>query len=726
MHDALELSSGLEDTVSCLLKWTLIGMSLLPAIELTQTVQKQSSVRRWPVCITICDIFYVLFSLFTAALYISYNALLLVPGAILNTDFAVGVSIVWIIISAVCQRWRGFCASNLHPLLHACFFVAVFTDLLLRHEGLAAYRIIPREPHDEVYLETALCSMIAFTALGSFLCACFRTSPVLDKSTAQVNKAADEETLSPLARLVGLAAITHIVNFVRRAEIVQEDIRPNVTRLKCRLLVNRLYSSLKPDWSGANAGTRITIAFLRVLWCEALWMMLTGFAYFASLIIRVPLFEAMIDDIANKRISTVMMLFIAACAAEVCLAGFVEYLARRLGVQLKFLTQAALFSKMTRMSASALSEAPAGHLVSMVAADAEKLNIAVILFSRDITGVLCLPVLMWMLATRVGVLPVAGCVGWMLFTMVLYLVASKHQSSLFKIVKKWRDERLRKMADTLSCVRLVKFYAWEDDVADVMRRYRQKEGSFLFGTNMFGGFLDSVQNSSCSMMTVIVFGTLVAMGESAKLTPEHTFSFLYVLSIVEIPLINMAANLHCRSMAWQGLKKIAKTLTAEERNQDGSTKDDSNFKADQDNRNEYFLNKGTVLLIKCKFSWSGLRHENPAEGEIAINDVNLGLTPGSLVGVVGLVGSGKSALLEAILGELPRHRGTMHVCGRVAYVPQAACIFSMSIRDNVLFGKAMEPLRYTQVLEACELTSDLAKLPAGDLTEVGEKATIFY
>ncbi|KAH9365078.1 hypothetical protein HPB48_011906 [Haemaphysalis longicornis] len=33
----------------------------------------------------------------------------------------------------------------------------------------------------------------------------------------------------------------------------------------------------------------------------------------------------------------------------------------------------------------------------------------------------------------------------------------------------------------------------------------------------------------------------------------------------------------------------------------------------------------------------------------------------------------------------------------------------------------MQTLRYNQVLEACELTSDLAMFPAGDLTEVGEK-----
>ncbi|XP_077527021.1 ATP-binding cassette sub-family C member 3-like [Haemaphysalis longicornis] len=74
-----------------------------------------------------------------------------------------------------------------------------------------------------------------------------------------------------------------------------------------------------------------------------------------------------------------------------------------------------------------------------------------------------------------------------------------------------------------------------------------------------------------------------------------------------------------------------------------------------------------------------------------------------------------------MLGQMRCLGGSVHVCGRVAYLPQAACIFNMSIRDNVLFGKEMKPLRYTQVLEACELMNDLAMLPAGDFTEVGEK-----
>ena len=44
-----------------------------------------------------------------------------------------------------------------------------------------------------------------------------------------------------------------------------------------------------------------------------------------------------------------------------------------------------------------------------------------------------------------------------------------------------------------------------------------------------------------------------------------------------------------------------------------------------------------------------------------------------------------------------------------------------SLRDNVLFGAAWDEAWYAQVLDACALRADLAALPAGDATEIGER-----
>lgn len=67
--------------------------------------------------------------------------------------------------------------------------------------------------------------------------------------------------------------------------------------------------------------------------------------------------------------------------------------------------------------------------------------------------------------------------------------------------------------------------------------------------------------------------------------------------------------------------------------------------------------------------------------------------------------------------------GKLDVVGSVAYVPQQPWIQNLSVMDNILFGAPFNPQCYEEVLDACALNPDLATLPAGDRTEIGEKVT---
>lgn len=70
---------------------------------------------------------------------------------------------------------------------------------------------------------------------------------------------------------------------------------------------------------------------------------------------------------------------------------------------------------------------------------------------------------------------------------------------------------------------------------------------------------------------------------------------------------------------------------------------------------------GEVVFEKCSFAWS--KGEN-GTSRAALKNVSLKVEPGSLVGVVGYVGSGKSSLLGGILGDLHLTSGnlTCKVC----------------------------------------------------------------
>lgn len=155
------------------------------------------------------------------------------------------------------------------------------------------------------------------------------------------------------------------------------------------------------------------------------------------------------------------------------------------------------------------------------------------------------------------------------------------------------------------------------------------------------------------------------------------------------------------------LRRIVKFCTEEEqeRRRPGSD-DDTKHK------------KGEVIFDKCSFAWS---KEESGTSRTALRNVSLKVEPGSFVGVVGFVGSGKSSLLGSILGDLHLTSGHLTCTGRVAYVPQLANMHNMSVRDNILYGKPMHPWNYGRVLKCCQLVNDLEKFPAGDLTEVGER-----
>ena len=52
---------------------------------------------------------------------------------------------------------------------------------------------------------------------------------------------------------------------------------------------------------------------------------------------------------------------------------------------------------------------------------------------------------------------------------------------------------------------------------------------------------------------------------------------------------------------------------------------------------------------------------------------------------------------------------------------QGAWIENASVRDNVLFGTPYDESRYRRVIAACGLEHDIAIMPHGDATEIGER-----
>ena len=126
--------------------------------------------------------------------------------------------------------------------------------------------------------------------------------------------------------------------------------------------------------------------------------------------------------------------------------------------------------------------------------------------------------------------------------------------------------------------------------------------------------------------------------------------------------------------------------------------------------------RGKVQLSNCSFVW-GCGGTESEVSAIAVQDVSLNIGPTELVAVVGAVGSGKTALISSILGELNQTKGRPpETSGAKAYMAQTPWIQGLTLKANVLFGRifaeASADGSFDAALNAACLLPDLDVLPA--------------
>ena len=106
----------------------------------------------------------------------------------------------------------------------------------------------------------------------------------------------------------------------------------------------------------------------------------------------------------------------------------------------------------------------------------------------------------------------------------------------------------------------------------------------------------------------------------------------------------------------------------------------------------------------------------------AIKDITLDFGKGQLTCLVGPVGSGKSALLQALVGELPINSGNMECrFNTLAYAAQDPWIMGGTVKENITMGIDFDAEWYDEVVNACSLDTDFKQLRDGDATIVGDR-----
>ncbi|MBW2242698.1 MAG: ABC transporter ATP-binding protein [Deltaproteobacteria bacterium] len=142
--------------------------------------------------------------------------------------------------------------------------------------------------------------------------------------------------------------------------------------------------------------------------------------------------------------------------------------------------------------------------------------------------------------------------------------------------------------------------------------------------------------------------------------------------------------------------------------------------------------RGEIEFRDLTFRYPG------SDREPALREVNLHVAAGSVLGIVGPVGSGKTTLASLIPRLYEVEDGHVFIDGidvnhialhplrrSIASVPQDSFLFSMTLADNVAYGlPSTEPAEVLRAAERAQLAKDVAELPERYETVVGERGVM--
>ncbi|XP_071810168.1 ATP-binding cassette sub-family C member 9-like [Asterias amurensis] len=394
---------------------------------------------------------------------------------------------------------------------------------------------------------------------------------------------------------------------------------------------------------------------------------------------------------------------------------------------------------------------------------------------------LMITVLLIMLYNLLGVAALIASSCFILAIPLQYQLA-KLQARLRKSALKISDDRLKQTHEMLQGMKLIKLYGWEKIFCDVITSVRNREikklmwAVVLYSVSILTSYFIPAFVTLLSFVLFIVFTGL-------PLTPAIAFTTLTIVNQLRFPVRMLTNTIKIFIDNHVSVKRlnaffIATEIEKELRDEPGFGNNDELQKEDldQDNNcskvcevkpsdsygqvmfhrladndvcngvdrkavtasNNYLaLQSGPVedetlhgahqsdlpddIAIKVEngnFSW------DPESSSSFLSDINVDIPKGGLTMIVGQVGMGKSSLLSALLGEMHTVSGTVRINREhtgIAYCAQRAWLLNASLRNNILFGREFDENKFEAVVSACSLQPDIDILPAGELTEIGEK-----
>lgn len=404
---------------------------------------------------------------------------------------------------------------------------------------------------------------------------------------------------------------------------------------------------------------------------------------------------------AIRGVAIAIAMFAVSVSQTVCLHQYFQR-AFETGMRVKSSLTAMIYAKSMKLSNEGRASKSTGDIVNYMAVDTQRMQdltqYGQMLWSAPFQILLC----MLSLYQLVGISMLAG-VGAMLIMIPMNGLIARLMKRLQKEQMKNKDTRTRLTTEILNNMKSIKLYSWSTAFMNKLNHVRNDQELHTLrkigASQAFANFTWSTTPFlvSCSTFTVFV------LTRDRPLTTEIVFPALTLFNLLTFPLAMLPMVITSIIEATVAVGRLTDYFTAEELQPEAViTMDAASHAGDE-----------TVRIRDASFTWDRSRK--------CLEDINFAAHKEELCCIVGRVGSGKSSLLQAVLGDVWKIHGEVVVHGKIAYVAQQPWVMNASVRENIVFGHRWDPQFYERTVNACALADDFKTLPDGDQTEVGER-----
>ncbi|XP_067133640.1 multidrug resistance-associated protein 1-like [Centruroides vittatus] len=403
------------------------------------------------------------------------------------------------------------------------------------------------------------------------------------------------------------------------------------------------------------------------------------------------------NDPVWKGILYAVIIFITATLQSLMLGVYFHRM-YIIGMRIRTALISSIYRKSLVLSNFSRRESTVGEIVNLMSVDAQRFMDLMVFINMLWSAPLQIILALFFLWDVLGVSVLTGVVVMILVIPLNGYAANVSKKLQVKQMKK-KDERVKLMNEILGGIKVLKLYAWENSFLQQVLDIRNKEIQHLRRMAYLHSVTAFIWTCAPFVVSLTSFATFVMISEHNILDAKKAFVALTLFHILRFPLTMLPMLISMIVQATVSVKRLNKFLTNEELEQYVT-------------HDKYEINP--IVIEHGTFSWS-------KDESAILKEININIPEGSLVAVVGQVGSGKSSLLSAMLGDMDKLEGRVNIKGNIAYVAQQAWIQNATLRDNILFHHAMNHEKYNQVIKACALETDLTILPGGDMTEIGER-----